>query len=167
MHPDFIVRESLVADAGALVELLSTLIRIGGTTAHEEPYTAQTFKHIYLAGDALITSVTAEDQTGKLLGFQSVSKNPALPDNLGDVGTFVHTDYVNKGIGTALFKKTRGLTTTLNLEALHATIRADNIGGLAYYDKMGFINYDHQPAVPLKDGTKVDRISKRFLLKWY
>ncbi|MEM9148767.1 MAG: GNAT family N-acetyltransferase, partial [Pseudomonadota bacterium] len=48
------------------------------------------------------------------------------------------------------------------LIALNATIRADNRVGLAYYSRMGFQDYAVRPAVPLADGSPVDRISKRF-----
>ena len=49
-------------------------------------------------------------------------------------------------------------------EAINATIRADNAGGLAFYTKQGFVDYGVTPAVPLADGTPVDRVHKRFSL---
>jgi hypothetical protein len=49
------------------------------------------------------------------------------------------------------------------LQAIN-TIRADNIGGNAFYDRIGFVYHRVQRAVPLKDGTPVDRINKRYFL---
>ena len=47
---------------------------------------------------------------------------------------------------------------------MNAEIRADNEGGLAFYGKMGFQDQDVDRAVPLGDGTPVDRINKRYPL---
>ncbi|MDB5552313.1 MAG: GCN5-related N-acetyltransferase, partial [Rhizobium sp.] len=69
-----------------------------------------------------------------------------------------------KGVGTALFPVTRAAAEKLGLAFINATIRADNVSGLAYYTAMGFEDYDRQVGVPLLDGTPVDRIKKRFLL---
>ncbi len=68
------------------------------------------------------------------------------------------------GAGTALFKATCDHARSIGLKALNATIRADNLGGLTYYGKMGFVDYKVDKAVPLNDGRLVDRISKRYLL---
>jgi hypothetical protein len=48
--------------------------------------------------------------------------------------------------------------------AINATIRADNVGGLAFYSRLGFTDHGISRAVPLRDGTPVDRVSKRFIL---
>jgi ribosomal protein S18 acetylase RimI-like enzyme len=45
---------------------------------------------------------------------------------------------------------------------IDATIRADNTGGLAFYSRQGFVDYDRLVGVPLEDGTPVDRLRKRF-----
>lgn len=50
------------------------------------------------------------------------------------------------------------------LTAINATIRADNVGGLAYYTRMGFQPHAVQKGVPLADGTPADRVSKRLAL---
>lgn len=61
-----------------------------------------------------------------------------------------------------LFQATLAAAEELGLEFINATIRADNVGGLAYYTRMGFEPYDRLLQVPLLDGTPVDRIKKRF-----
>ena len=40
--------------------------------------------------------------------------------------------------------------------------RADNTPGLGYYGKMGIKEVDRLIAVPLSDGTPVDRVIRRF-----
>jgi ribosomal protein S18 acetylase RimI-like enzyme len=67
-------------------------------------------------------------------------------------------------VGSALFNVMRSAARKRGLTAINATIRADNSGGLAFYNRMGFLDYEVTRAVPLKDGTPVDRIRKRYSL---
>ena len=67
-------------------------------------------------------------------------------------------------MGTQLFAATRERARSLGLQAINATIRADNAGGLAFYHRMGFVDHHVDKDVPLKSGRPVDRISKRFPL---
>ena len=68
---------------------------------------------------------------------------------------------VQRGVGSALFAATRVEARRQALAAINATIRAEPTGGLAFYSRMGGANHTVRPAVPLKDGVPVDRISKR------
>jgi ribosomal protein S18 acetylase RimI-like enzyme len=67
-------------------------------------------------------------------------------------------------VGSALFAATRERARSLGLTAINATIRADNVGGLAFYQKIGFLDHSVTRAIPLKDGRPVDRVNKRFRL---
>ncbi|WP_420810234.1 GNAT family N-acetyltransferase [Ensifer aridi] len=91
----------------------------------------------------------------------------ALGRSSGGLGGYRHLRPPHEkvpGAGTALFAATKAYARDAGFLAINATIRADNIGGLAYYSKMGFVDYKVDKAVPLKDGRPVDRISKRYLL---
>lgn len=96
------------------------------------------------------------------LGFQGVSVDDRLPAGWVDIGTFTQQGSAMRGVGTALFVATRARAADLGFTAINATIRADNVPGLAYYAKMGFRDYKLDRAVPLTDGRLVDRISRRF-----
>lgn len=69
------------------------------------------------------------------------------------------------GVATALFATTTAQARELGLSAINATIRADNVSGLAFYSKMGVEDCGIAKQLPLKDGTPVDRISKRYCLQ--
>jgi L-amino acid N-acyltransferase YncA len=64
-----------------------------------------------------------------------------------------------------LFAMTCNRARALGLLAINASIRADNAGGLAFYQKQGFIDHDIIKGVPLKSGMRVDRIVKRYSLR--
>ena len=91
-------------------------------------------------------------------------REPHLPDDWGNIGTFSRVDGIQRGVGSALFAATREQAGKLGLSVLNAEIRADNRGGLAFYNKLGFEDYQVNCAVPLNDGTPVDRICKRYPL---
>jgi len=159
------IRDAAPGDAPELAELLNAIIAKGGTTALEEPFTPEHLTQAYLTGpNVLCCFVAVGRETGRLEGFQTLGRYPELPDDIGDIGTFARIDGKQRGVGSALFAATAERASQLGLSAINATIRADNIGGLTFYGKMGFMDYSVARAVPLKDGRLVDRVSKRFPL---
>jgi L-amino acid N-acyltransferase YncA len=162
---DLEVRVARRADAAALAELLNAIIARGGTTALEDPYTPEAFAWAYIDGpDVHCCFVAVDPATGRLEGYQSLGRNRDLPAGVGDIGTFARLGGAQRGVGSALFAATRARAAALGLNAINATIRADNAGGLAFYAKQGFQDHSVTPAIPLKDGSLVDRVHKRFLI---
>jgi GNAT superfamily N-acetyltransferase len=106
----------------------------------------------------------AETGDGVALGFQALVRNPDLPAAWGDIATFTRREPRRPGVGSALFGATRRAARELGLEAINATIRADNYAGIPYYEKMGFQTYSVAAGIPLLDGTPVDRVSKVYRL---
>lgn len=156
------VRPTVRADAPALADLLNEIIAAGGTTAYETPFTPEAFAEAHIDGPAVIASMIAEDEDRCAMGFQILLASEKLECGWGDIGTFARRESTTRGIGSALFAATKAAAIAAGLKAINATIRADNVGGLAFYAKMGFIDYAVARAVPLADGTPVDRISRRF-----
>jgi L-amino acid N-acyltransferase YncA len=163
--PNIETRPATSADAPELAALLNGIIARGGTTALQEPFTPERLDRTYLTGpDVLSCVVAADGASGRLEGFQTLIREAHLPEGWGDIGTFTRVGGTQRGIGSALFAATSERARALGLAGLNAEIRADNEGGLAFYGKMGFQDHDVARAVPLKDGTPVDRIHKRYKL---
>lgn len=158
------IRQAELGDADELCPLLNDIIRVGGTTAIEVPLSVQDFQAHFLNGPNHLCCVVAEDDAGSLLGFQSLERHSKLPQDWADIATFTRRQPRTPGVGRALFDATKQYAKTARIVAINATIRADNSGGLAYYSKMGFEDYSVNKAVPLADGTLVDRISKWFVV---
>lgn len=152
------VRPISAADVPALATLINAIIARGGTTAIEDQLDEATFRHWFVDGEFVIASFVAVEG-GEPIGFQSLSRYGDLPERWGDIGTFVRQPG-GRGVGTALFSRTQQAAAAAGLVAITATIRADNAAGLAYYSRIGFADYRIDAAVPLKDGTPVDRIRK-------
>lgn len=160
-----IIRPARVSDAAPLSDLLNEIIALGGTTAYEHPLTPDKFQSTFLEGPDFICCFVAEDADGAVAGFQSLEHRPRIPDDWGDIATFTRVGGTARGIGTALFARTLEFAHSAQLVGINAVIRADNSSGLRYYSKMGFEDYAVAKAIPLSDGTPVDRTTKRYFLR--
>jgi len=156
------VRPAAPGDVPALAALLNAIIRAGGTTAMETELTDAAFAAQFLGNRGHLACLVALAPDGAAAGFQATERRPDLPPGWADIATFARRADPVPGVGRALFAATRARLAALGIATINATIRADNAPGLAYYDRMGFETYAVRPAVPLADGTPVDRISKRF-----
>lgn len=152
-------------DIGELCRLLNEIIDIGGTTAIETQLTDDAFGNYFLHGESHLCCFVAIDEMGKLAGFQTLERHVKLLDDWASIATFARVKPKTSGVGTALFAKTKLYAKQKGIAAINATIRADNDGGLIYYDKMGFETYSVSKDVPLNDSTPVDRISKRYFVE--
>jgi L-amino acid N-acyltransferase YncA len=157
-------RPATAKDATAMAVLLNEIIAIGGTTAYEEPFNTEGMDHHYVSAQNLIACTVAE-QDGDLLGFQGLfwpTEEDPLPVGWAFIATFARVGRTGGGVGRALFAATVKAAHGAGVRTIDATIRADNTGGLAFYGRMGFTDYDCLAGLPLKNGTLVDRIRKRF-----
>lgn len=155
-----IVRRALPADAPAMTALQNLIIREGGTTAYEDEREEADILARYIAPVDGICCHVAE-LGGRVIGFQVVSPNPVLPAGWAEIGTFVASDVQARGIGQALFAATGAAARAAGVAVLNATIRADNRPGLAYYARLGFVDYSADPGWALKSGAVVGRVSRR------
>jgi len=162
MSMELAVRSCSKADIPALGNLLNEIIEIGGTTAHETPLSEAEFDNHFRTGPSCVSCFVCENNDTGLLGFQALELRSELPDNWVSISTFARVEPKVRGVGTALFAVTERFAEDFGLQTIIATIRADNAAGLAFYEKIGFVDYQIKSAVPLLDGTPIDRQSKRF-----
>lgn len=152
------VRAAREDDAERLAEILNTVIEIGGTTAHTEPFDEKRIREEFIApprGVSCFVAV-AEDE---IVGFQALEwsdpewtgENP-LPADWAFISTYVSPRHHRRGIGQALFAHTADAARRAGVRFIDATIRAENRGGLAFYEAIGFSEYRRDR----------DTVSKRF-----
>jgi L-amino acid N-acyltransferase YncA len=151
------VRPATPDDAEAMAAILNAVIAIGGTTAHQHPKSVEAVLWGYITKPEMRSSVVAEAD-GNVIGWQSVE---FWRDAL-HIGTFVAPGVQARGAGAAMFALTRNLLRPLGPGHIIATIRADNVPGLAYYARLGFRDIGHDPHWALEDGRVVGRIDRRF-----
>lgn len=155
-----IIRSAKPDDATDMAAILNQIIAIGGTTAHQSPKTPETIRHDYIDGPDTITCVVAE-QAGSIIGWQSIGWHH------GDahIGSFVDPHIQAKGIGAQLFDETLRLSRAAGLTGIFATIRADNVPGLAYYARLGFTDIASEPGYALNTGEVVGRVHRKLTLR--
>lgn len=158
------VRRAGVLDSRPLADLLNEIIAQGGTTALTDPLTTAELQGWMTRAPDLSAWHLAEDEKGAVLGFQFIEPADYLPDEAAEIATFAKVGKVQMGIGSALFHATEQAARRLGFKWINANIRADNFGGLAYYQSRGFEDYVRKPAVALGGGLTVDKCLKRYNL---
>lgn len=156
------VRQAGVLDARPMAELLNEIVAQGGTTALTDPKTVSDMTAWMTAAPGQSSWVLAEDEAGQVMGFQALYASDALPAEAGEIATFARVGRTGLGIGTLLFEQTKIAAKKLGFAWINANIRADNFGGLAYYQSRGFEDYGRKKNVVLTDGTRVDKVLKRY-----
>jgi L-amino acid N-acyltransferase YncA len=157
-------------DAEAMCGVINPIIAEGSTTAHRNSFDAARMVRHYIAPDRLI-SCTVAQVGNQILGFQVLElcdpdwdEPHPLPADWAVIASFVSPEAQGKGAGRALFAATLSAARTATVPVIDATIRADNVPGLAYYTAMGFEDYGMLRDVLLSDGQIVDQIRKRYNL---
>jgi len=177
-------RPATDADAAPLADLLNAIVRAGGTTAIETELSPEDFATWFMHAPGVISLTVASDGSG-IVGFQHLervedwpedypghrpehwpehrpdNRPDNWPDNWAAIATFTRIGDARRGVGRALMQTTLAAARAAQIAWIDATIRADNAAGLGFYARMGFEDYAIRRAVPLADGTPVDRISKK------
>ncbi len=154
---DIIIRAGGHADARQACELLNEIIHIGGTTAFVDPLQIDGFLDwIQSAGG---TWHVAETDEGQLLGFQWIGALGELPKTRCAIATFVKAGLTGQGVGSRLFERTKPAARALGFDWIEAEIRADNTGGIIYYQNIGFREY-HSHTGALSNGTPIEKVTR-------
>ena len=156
------IRQAGLLDARDAAELLNAIIARGGTTAHTGVLSREDIVGWMTRYPGQSAWYVAENASGTLLGFQFIEPHPDLPPEACDIASFVRLGQTGLGIGSKLFEATCRAARDLGYTWINATIRADNTGGLAYYQSRGFEDYALHPEKELANGQVVDKVSKRF-----
>ncbi|MBR9837657.1 GNAT family N-acetyltransferase [Salipiger thiooxidans] len=155
------VRRAGPMDARPMAELLNEVIALGGTTAITEPVTREDLLNWMEADPRSIWHV-AEDATGQIMGFQWVDPHLKLGETVAQIASFARVGKTGLGIGSKLFDATKRAARTAGYAWINAEIRADNEGGLIYYQSRGFEDYGRIEGYVMANGQVVDKVLKRY-----
>ncbi|KUF09521.1 GNAT family N-acetyltransferase [Pseudoponticoccus marisrubri] len=149
-------------DARPLAELINEIIEAGGSTALTTLFTPQSMRDWMTRAEGRAAWTLAEDESGTVLGFQCIEPAEYLPEEAVEIATFARRGRTGLGIGSALFERTKAAARALGYAWINANIRADNAGGLAYYQSRGFEDYAIKRGVDIGGGLTVDKVFKRY-----
>lgn len=156
------IRPALDLDARQMAGLLNAIIEQGGTTALERPVTDHDIQEWMQSDPDRSAWHVAVDGTGEIVGFQWIEPGAYLPAEAAEIASFVKLGKNGLGIGSALFEATKRAARKLGYGWINANIRADNEGGLVYYQSRGFRDYDRWEDYKLESGQVVTKMLKRF-----
>ncbi|WP_299421693.1 GNAT family N-acetyltransferase [uncultured Shimia sp.] len=156
------IQKGNAVDLRQTAELLNEIIAIGGSTAMTKPMSRDDLEGWLMADQDCSTWHIAMAADGTLLGFQWIGPWGVLPPEACGIGTFVKAGHTGLGIGSKLFEASVKAARALGYTWMDAEIRADNEGGLAYYQSRGFENYKRKDGVRLDNGAEVSKIHKRY-----
>ena len=132
------VRPAARFDTAIMAQLLNEIITIGGTTAIARPVTG---------GDLAEWMASIPDRSAwhvawmkprQVVGFQWIESAQSCRQRLPRSPPLCQVGQTGLGIGSALFDATAQAAKTLGYVWINANIRADNDGGLTYYQSRGF-----------------------------
>ncbi|MEM6636824.1 MAG: GNAT family N-acetyltransferase [Pseudomonadota bacterium] len=146
-----------------MADLLNQIILAGGTTAIEDVVSPDELRQ-WMARSQGRSAWHVAARNGQIMGFQWIEPNPVLPPEAVDIASFVRMGATGLGIGRGLFIATQNAAKGLGYGWINASIRSDNVSGLAYYSAMGFQDWKSDPTVTLSDGTVTGKTYKRFEL---
>jgi len=155
------VRRGTPLDLTGTVRLLNEIVEAGGITAMTRPLDAATLG-AWMQAEAGRAAWHVAESAGEVMGFQWIGPSPALPPEACEIATFVRVGQTGIGIGSRLFEATKRASRRLGYGWIDAEIRADNAGGLTYYQSRGFRRHAMREGVRLEDGTVVDKVRMRF-----
>ncbi|MEH6646180.1 GNAT family N-acetyltransferase [Sulfitobacter sp.] len=156
------VRPAMPLHTNSMAQLLNEIIKIGGTTALIRPVTGQDMAEWMTFAPNRAAWHVALDSDERVVGFQWIEPSEKLPPDAAEIATFVQVGQTGLGIGSALFSATAEAAKELCYVWIRANIRADNDGGLTYYQSRGFRDYGVIEDYVLADGTRVNKRLKRY-----
>lgn len=141
------VRPAVEGDIAAMADLINEIIAIGGTTAHKTPFTPERMRGHYVFPTRGVSCFVAT-KGDAIVGFQALERcDPEwgntgnLPADWAVIATFARADLQGAGVGGKLFAATKAAARDAGVKTIDATIRLENTGGRAFYQKMGFVDY--------------------------
>lgn len=141
--PEVMIRPANQDDADGVAGILQALVLAGKRRKRDDTEFALTH---YIAHPNRISCFVAEDDAGKLLGFQSLKQAQAgneygaLP-GWGLIGTHIRPSAARRGVGKGLFTATLHAAKGAYVPAIEAFIAEGNAAGLAFYGALGFVEY--------------------------
>ncbi len=141
------VRPARLSDAEGMMAVINPIIELGGSTAHRTLFDVERMQNHYIA-PPLIIACTIAQEGNEIIGYQSVlfpdpdwDGPDKLPEGWAIIASFVALGQHGKGVGQRLFSLTVDAVRAAGVGNIDATIRQENTGGQAYYEKIGFVTY--------------------------
>jgi L-amino acid N-acyltransferase YncA len=139
---DIRIREVTVSDASAVADLLNGIIDDGSYSAFDTHFSAEDERQYIEDFDPKgFFHVAFFPDNERIVGIQTLEPFAWYThafDHVAQIGTFIHLDFLGKGIGTRLSEYTFPLAKQSGFEKIFTFVREDNHQSLRFHLKLGF-----------------------------
>ena len=164
---DFSIRQASAQDAADIVAILQGIAAERVYSAIEQPWNVDQ-QRLYLNSlsprEAFHVAVSV---SGEIAGYQTLdSYSPILSSmaHVGQLGTFIRPEWRRRGVGQALFHRSRDFAQSSGYRKFVIQVRASNAGAQAFYLDLGFAQCGRLTRQVLIDGEEDDEILMELFL---
>jgi L-amino acid N-acyltransferase YncA len=163
----FHIRRATADDAHGIATVLKRVVAERVHSAIDRAWTAeQQRSYVESLSKREVFHVAIADSSD-IVGYQSLDLYsnvlPAMA-HVGQVGTFLLSEWRGRGVGRALFDHTVRFAASAGYRKLVIQVRASNASAQAFYKRLGFVECGRLRAQVIIDGAEDDEIiMERFL----
>jgi L-amino acid N-acyltransferase YncA len=165
--PDFRIRRATVGDAEAIVTILTRIVSERVHSAIERPWSLEQQRNYLASLSPRETFHVAVARSGDVIGYQSLDLwSPLLSSmtHVGQLGTFLLTEWRRRGVGRALFHATKSFAGSSGYRKFLVQVRSSNIPSQLFYQQLGFVPCGRLKRQVVVDGQEDDEILMEFFL---
>jgi L-amino acid N-acyltransferase YncA len=164
---DFRIRRATVGDAEAIVTILTRIASERVHSAIERPWTLEQQRNYLASLSSRETFHVAVSGSGEVIGHQSLELwSPLLSSmtHVGQLGTFLLTEWRRRGIGRALFQASESFARSSGYRKFLIQVRSSNTASQRFYQQLGFVPCGRLTRQVVVDGREDDEILMEFFL---
>ena len=135
------IRKAVAQDAEELSLIWKVICDERIYSAVNKPFTPKQEKE-YIESLSDREGIFVAEKEGKIIGFQTLDKWARFTDSfdhVATIGTFIHPEWRRKDIGRKLADYTFKFARNHEYEKIVIYVRANNIGAIEFYKKLGFM----------------------------
>ena len=166
-EPDFQIRRATAGDAGGVAMVLRSVVSERIHSAIDRAWTPdqqRSYLESLSSREAFHVAIAA---SGTVIGYQSLDLySPVLPSmaHVGQLGTFLLSEWRGHGVGQALFNATRTFAASVGYRKLVIQVRASNLSAQGFYKRLGFVECGRLRGQVIIDGAEDDEVVMEFFL---
>ena len=137
----FVIRTATEADAAAIIAILEGIASEQIYTAIDKPWSADQQRRYLKSLSPRETIHLAETEREGVCGYQVLDLWAPTLDSMahvGQLGTFLRTEWRRQGIGQALFETTVEFARKQDFRKFVIQVRSSNVPAQSFYGRLGF-----------------------------
>lgn len=137
----FTIRRATEDDAGSIRAILGVIAAERIYSAIGEPFSLEQQRDYLRSLSAREAFFVAEDETGRVIGYQSLDRWSALfasMNHVAQLGTFLLPEARGRGAARALAERSLAFAREAGYEKIVIQVRGSNLRAQAFYRSLGF-----------------------------